>query len=114
MLGHLMARILQNKTVTSSNESVGSLVTSDTLIGKALEDLLKSSLANAILLDAQGTLFLLELSKEPADSFVFLGYTKLKEFSAVLKDLNIPEIFGEVAQDAKSVGLSLKELKQIE
>ena len=106
-----MLRVLQNKSIPSRDESEGSFVTCDTLIGEVLEDLFQSRLANTVLLDAEWVLLLLKLSKEPSNGLVFFWHTHLEEFSTVLKDLNISEITRQETQDAKAVGLGSQELK---
>jgi len=54
---------------------------------------------------------MLELSKQPAYGFVFFRDSHLKEFTTVLKNLNVSEFSRQESQDAEAVGLSSKELK---
>ena len=96
-----------------SFESESSLVTSDALIRKALEDLLKCGLGNTILLNAQSALLYLELAEEPADSLIFFGNAQFEEFATLLKDLNLLEMPCQVGQDAEAVRLGLEELKEV-
>ena len=109
-----MIWILENKTVTLGDERVGGLITSDALICKVLEDLLKCRLADTVLLNTKCTLCLLELAKEPTNGFVFFWNSKLEEFTTVFKDLNVTEVTGQEPQDTKTVSLSFQELEQVD
>ena len=54
---------------------------------------------------------MLKPSKQPANGFVFFWDSHLKEFTTVLKNLDVSEFFRQESQDAEPVGLSSKELK---
>lgn len=56
---------------------------------------------------------MLEATKEPTDGLLLFGHTQLEEFTALFEDLNLLEVIEEEAQDANTVDLSLKELKQV-
>lgn len=69
-----------------------SLVTSDALEGKVLEDLLESSLCHAILFNSETALFVLQSSKEPSDSFFLFRHTKFEKFATLLQNLYFLEV----------------------
>ena len=75
LLGHLVIRIHEKDSFTVSYESESCLVTCNTLVSKVLEDLLQSCLCYTVFLNSKASLFHLKLTKEPADSLLFLGNT---------------------------------------
>ena len=86
-------------------EDEGVLVLKDGLIRKHLEDLLKSGLANAVLLDAKILLLVLKLSEEPSNGFALLWNSELVEVSTLLKHLNLTKDVGQERQSLESESL---------
>jgi len=55
----------------------------------------------------------LQSSKKPTNGLLFLGHTKLEELTALLKDLDLLKVSGQVDKDSEAVGLRLEELQKI-
>lgn len=53
---------------------------------------------------------MLQLSEEPTNGPLLLGHAKLEELTALLKDLDLLEVSGQVDKDSETVGLCLEEL----
>jgi len=84
-------------------ESEGCLVSGDALISEVLEYLLEGGLRHAILLNVQARFVLLELTKEPPNRLIFLRHSQFEELTAVLKQLNLFEVFSKESDELEAV-----------
>lgn len=81
------------------------LVLEDGLVGKHLEDLLKSGLADTILLDAKILLLIFKLSEEPSNGFALLWNSELVEVATLLEHLNLTENISQERESLESKSL---------
>lgn len=86
---------------------------SDTLIGEDLEDLLKSSLRDTVLLNAEVLFLELKLAEEPANCLVLFGHSELEELAALLQDLDLAKVAKEETNYLDPARVGLYKVKQV-
>ena len=92
VIGHAAIRVLEHDRVAIGAVRERGLIAGDALVRKGLEDLLERRLSDAILLNAEVSLFVLKLTEEPADSLALLRDSQLEVLSALLEDLDLLEV----------------------
>ena len=115
LLGHSCSsvRIAKLKIAKSVDfEFIGCLVT-NLQICECLENLLKRSLTDRILLDLELLLVLFELSKEIPNCLVFPWNSHLVEITALFHQLDLWELVCEVLDKLESILLDVQELYEI-
>ena len=95
-------------------EDESTLVLKDGLVGKHLEDLLQSGLADTVLLDAEILLLVFKLSEEPSNGFALLWNSELVEVSTLLKHFNLAEDVGQERKRLESKSLGEEEGDEVD
>ena len=90
-------------------ESEGSLLVNAHL-REVLEDLLKRSLLNTILLDVHVLLLWLDETEQVADSLVLTRHSQLVEVATLLEHLNLSELATQLCNDLEAILLCEAEL----
>ena len=113
VVGHAAVRVHELDRVTIGAIREGGLIAGDTLVSKGLEDLLEGRLSDAVLLNAEVSLFVLKLPEEPSNRLVLLWDSQLEVLSALLENFDLLEVAREENHDAEAVSLSLQVFKQV-
>jgi len=81
-------------------------------LSKVLEDLLKRSLRNTVLLNVELLLLRLNKSEEETNGFVFTGSTQFVEVSTLLEKIDRFEQLAHSSNEFETICLSVAELNE--
>ena len=113
VIGHAAIRVHEHDRVAIGAVRERGPIAGDTLVREGLEDLLERRLSDAVLLNAEVSLFVLKLAEEPANSLVLLRDSQLEVLSALLENFDLLEVSREEHHDAEAVSLSLQVFEQV-